>query len=104
MRGLIVGFLLLFGSSPALSLATAGEAIRYAQHGNSDLADTEGGGHALGSGEIAPEEEAGEGGQCTQAAGSAGALFYYACRARTLAFGSVERAIVTFTALLARQA
>jgi hypothetical protein len=101
MRGLIVAFLLLFGSSPALSLATAGEAIRYAQHGNSDLADTEGGGHALGSGEIAPEEEAGEGGQCTRAAGSAGALFYYACRARTLAFGSVERAIVTFTALLA---
>ena len=80
--GLLVGFLLLFGSSPALSLATAGEAIRYAQHGNSDLADTEGGGHALGSGEIAPEEEAGEGGQCTRAAGPAGALGYYACRAR----------------------
>ena len=101
MRGLAVTFLLLFWSSPALPLVTAGEAVRYAQHGNSDVADAEGGGHAIGSGEIAPEEEASEGGQCAQAAGPAGALGYYACRARALAFGSVERAIVTFTALLA---
>lgn len=100
MRGLAVAFLLLFGSSPALAHVNAGEAVRYAQHGNSGLSDTESGGHAIGSGEIAPEEEASEGGQCTQA-GSAGALGYYACRARALAFGSVERAIVSFMALLA---
>jgi len=103
MRGLVVAFLLLFGSAPALSLVIAGEAVRYAQHGNSDLADIESGGHAIDSGPIAPEEEISdnEGGQCVRAAGSAEALFYYACRARGLAFGSVERAIVTFMALLA---
>jgi hypothetical protein len=103
MRGLVVAFLLLFGSAPALSLVIGGEAVRYAQHGNSDLTDIESGGHAIDSGPIAPEEEISEseGGQCVRAAGSAGTLFYYACRARALAFGSVERAIVTFMALLA---
>src|SRR3990172_10928848 len=95
MRGLIVGFLLLFGSSPTLSLVTAGEAVRYAQHGNSDLADTESSGHAIGSGEIAPEEEASEGGQCAQAAGPARAPRYHARRARALAFGSLARALPT---------
>lgn len=78
-----------------------GEAVRYAQHGNSDLSDNEGDGHAIGSGEIAPEEEVGQGGQCTRAAGPVGTLGFYACRARMIAFGSVERAIVAFTALLA---
>jgi hypothetical protein len=101
MRGLAVVFLLFFWTSPALPQVNAGEAVRYAQHGNSNLSDNEGGRHAIGSGEIAPEEEVGDGGQCTQAAGSVGTLGFYACRARTLAFGSVERAIVTFTALLA---
>lgn len=102
-RGLIVAFLLVFGTAPALAQAAAGEAVRYAQHA-SELSDSESGGHALDSAPIAPEEEtdesASEGGQCAQG-GSAGALGYYACRARTALFGSVERTIVTFMALLA---
>src|SRR3972149_7258269 len=88
MRGLAVAFLLLFWSSPALPQVNAGEAVRYAQHGNSDLSDTEGGGHAIGSGEIAPEEEVGEGGQCTKAAGAAGNPGFFARPARNVLFGS----------------
>ncbi|MBC8013937.1 MAG: hypothetical protein H7X74_07660 [Methyloceanibacter sp.] len=107
MRGLAVVLLLFFWSSPALPQVNQGEAVRYAQHGNSDQSDSEGGGHAIHSGPIAPEEEASgsqsqsESSQCADVAGSAGALGYYACRARTALFGSVERAILTFTALLA---
>ena len=51
----------------------------------------------------APEtaEEASGGGQCVEGDGPVETLSFYACRARAMAFGSVERAIVTFTALLA---
>jgi hypothetical protein len=100
MRGLAVAFLLLFWSSPALPQVNQGEGGRPSAHGNHGLSDNDSGGHAIGSGEIAPEEEAGESGQCTRT-GSAGTLGFYACRARAVAFGSAERAIVTFTALLA---
>ena len=47
----------------------------------------------------AAEEGLSSGGQCAGVSG--GTVGYYACRARLAAFGSVERAIVTFTALLA---
>ena len=101
MRGLAVAFLLLFWSSPALPQVNAGEAVRYAQHGNDAPSGNDSDGHAIGSGEIAPEEEVGESGQCVAGAGWAGTLGYYACRAREIAFGSVERAIVALTGLLA---
>jgi len=111
MRGLAVVLLLCFWSSPALAQVDQGEAVRYAQHGNSDQSDSGGDGHAIHSGPIAPEEQAGESqsqsqsqsesSQCADVAGSAGALGHYACRARAALFGSVERAILTVTALLA---
>ena len=101
MRGLFIAFLLLFWSSPALSELHQAETVRLAQHGNSEVLEAQGGGHALDSGEAAPEEEvASEPDRCTQM-GAAGVLGYYACRARAVAFGSVERTIVTFIALLA---
>jgi hypothetical protein len=92
MRGLAVALLLLFWSPPALPQAGP-------EHGNypSDQSDT--GGHAIDSEATAPEHEAGAGGQCTPT-GPAGMVGFYACRARAVAFGSVERAIVTFIALL----
>jgi len=102
MRGLVVAFLLFFWSSPALPESPRGEAVRLAQHGISDVTDTGGGGHALDSGPIASEEEVGQsGGESSQCTSTAGALAYYFCLAGTATFGTVERAIVTFTALLA---
>jgi hypothetical protein len=104
MRGFLVAFLLLFWPSPALPATPQGEGLRLAQHGNLESADTEGGGHALDSGPIAPEEEVsqdgGESDQC-DAAGPAGAFGYYACRMRIALFGTVERGILTLIALLA---
>jgi hypothetical protein len=101
MRGLAVAFLLLFWSSPALPQVNQMEGGRPdAAHGNHGVSGNDGGGHAIGSDEIAPGEEAGEGGPCTRT-GAAGTLGFYACRFGELAFGSTERAIVTFTALLA---
>jgi hypothetical protein len=70
-------------------------------HGNVAAAGVDPGGHAIDSDKVLPEEEAGEPGTCVEGEGFAGALGYYACRARMIAFGSVERAIVTFIALLA---
>ena len=68
-RGLIVAFLLVFGTAPALAQAAAGDVVRYAQHA-SESSDSESGGHALDSGPIASEDEIGEsvseGGQCAQ--------------------------------------
>jgi hypothetical protein len=98
MRGLAVAFLLLFWSSPAFPQVNHGGG--GPEHGNYASAGSDTGGHAIDSDKAAPEEAAGEGGQCTRT-GSAGTLGFYACRARAVAFGSVERAIVTITALLA---
>jgi hypothetical protein len=99
MRGLVVAFLLLFWSSPALPQVNHGGG--GSEHGNYASAGSDTGGHAIDSDKAAPEEEAGgEGGQCTRT-GSAGTLGFYACRLGELTFGSVERAIVTFAALLA---
>jgi len=97
MRGLAVAFLVLFWSFALLQVTQAGSAP---EHGNYASAGSDTGGHAIGSGEIAPEEEAAESGQCTRT-GSAGALGFYACRLGELIFGSAQRAIVTFAALLA---
>ncbi|MCJ7528464.1 MAG: hypothetical protein MUO37_10225 [Methyloceanibacter sp.] len=91
MRGLAVAFLLLFWSSPAFPQA--------GQHGNYEVTDNDTGGHAIGSGEIAPGQEGSDGDRCTASWG--GGLGLYACRLGELAFGSTERAVVTFTALLA---
>jgi hypothetical protein len=102
MRGLLVAFLLLFWSSPAFPEAYQGEPVRLAQHGISEPSDVQTDGHALDSKPIGAEEEAGQsagesaGSQCTP-----GGLGYYLCLAGTAAFGTVERGIVTFTALLA---
>jgi hypothetical protein len=99
MRGLLVGFLVLVWSLPVLPQVVHGAA--GPDHGNVASAGSDTGGHAIDSDQAAAEEEPGGGaGQCV-ANGVGGTLGYYACRARMLAFGSVERAIVTFTALLA---
>jgi hypothetical protein len=93
MRGLAVAFLLLFWSSPAFP---------QAPHANVEVTDPDsGGGHALESGEIPAEEMAGEGGGASAACAGSTGFGYYVCRAGALAFGSVERTIVTFIALLA---
>jgi hypothetical protein len=100
MRGLLVAFLVLLGSLPALPQAVHGAGSP--QHGNFVSAANDTGGHAIDSDKpIAEEESSDGGGQCAEGSGAAGILAYYACRTRMLAFGSVERAIVTFTALLA---
>jgi hypothetical protein len=97
MRGLLVAVFLLVWSSPVLPQPAGPGHGNYAQTGS------DGGGHAIDSDKPAPEaaEGAGGGGPCVEGDGLAGSLGYYACRARQMAFGSVERAIVTFTALLA---
>ena len=99
MRGLLVAFfVLLVWSSPVLPQVTAG-----AGHGNYVAAGGDSGGHALDSDNPAPDtaEQASEGGPCVEGDGPGGALGFYACQARAMAFGSVERALLTFTALLA---
>jgi hypothetical protein len=98
MRGLLVAFVLLVWSSPVLPQVMPGGAA----HGNYAAAGSDSGGHAIDSDKPAPEaEEPSGGGQCVEGEGLGGTLGFYACRARAMAFGSVERAIVTFTALLA---
>lgn len=87
MRGLVVAFLLLFWTAPAYSQA--------GPHANVEVTDNDSGGHALESGEIPPEEAGGD--TCAGATGLGG----YACRLGTFFFGSVERTVVTFMALLA---
>jgi len=96
MWGLLVAFLVLVWSSPALPQVMPGG------HGNAvAVGDDTGGGHAIDSDKPAPEAgaEQASGGECAGVPG--GIAGYYACRARQMAFGSVERAIVTFVALLA---
>ena len=98
MRGLLVAFVLVVWSSPVLPQVMPGSA----SHGNYAAVGSDGGGHAIDSDKPAPvEEEASSGGSCIEGPGLAETLGFYACRARAKAFGSVERAIVTFTALLA---
>ena len=89
MRGLLVAVLLLFWSSPVLPQVA---------HGNFALAGGDSGGHAIDSDKPAPAAELSGGGECVEGVG--GTLGLYACQARMIAFGSVERAVVTFTALL----
>jgi hypothetical protein len=93
MRGLAVAFLLVFWSLPAFSQA--------APHANAEVRETDAGGHALESGEIPSEEVAGEteggGDACAGETGFVGS----ACRVGAFFFGSVERSIVSFMALLA---
>ena len=97
MRGLLVAILLLVWSSPVFPQPAGPE------HGNYGAAVSDGGGHAIDSDNPRPEPaaEAGGGGPCVQGEGLGGTLGFYACQARAMAFGSVERAIVTFIALLA---
>jgi hypothetical protein len=99
MRGLAVALLLLFWSAPALPQVIPGEG--GPPHGNLMPSERDSGDHAIFSGEIAPEAEVGETSQCVQGEGWAGKVGFYACQARMIAFGTIERAIVTFTALLA---
>ena len=95
MRGLVVAFLLLLWCSPAFpQVMPGGGGPGHANHG----AGIDSGGHAIDSDKPAAAEGL-SGGQCAGVSG--GTVGYYACRARLAAFGSVERAIVTFTALLA---
>jgi hypothetical protein len=107
MRGLLVVFLLLFGSSPALPETNPGEAVRVAQHAASQPSDVKSDGHALDSKPITSEEEpsegggGGNGGSTGGCSIASGALSYYLCLAGSATFGTVERGIVTFTALLA---
>ena len=94
MRGVAVALLLLFWAAPAFPQAGS--------HANVEVTDSDsGGGHALESGEIPAEEVAGEaetgGDPCAGATGLGG----YACKVGTFFFGSVERTVVTFMALLA---
>ncbi len=98
MRGLVVAFLLLLWCSPAFPQVMPGGG--GPEHGNVAAAGTDSGGHAIDSDKPGSEDGlSGAAGQCAGVAG--GEVGYYACRARLAAFGSVERAIVTFTALLA---
>ncbi|HEX2447078.1 MAG TPA: hypothetical protein VHK26_02690 [Methyloceanibacter sp.] len=94
MRGLVVAFLLLFWPAPALPQA--------GPHASPEVTNPDsGGGHALESGEIAPEEIAGEGEPGTDPCAGTSGVGGYACRAGSFFFGSVERTIVSFMALLA---
>ena len=93
MRGLAVVFLLLFCNAPAFAQA--------GPHANVEVSDNDTGGHALESGEIPAGEAAGKTETGPDACVGATGLGGYACRARTLMFGSVERTIVSFMALLA---
>jgi hypothetical protein len=94
MRAFVVLFLVLtFGWAPALAQLPE----ISAHHGNSAASDTGGDGHALSSGEaVIGEDPTGAIDQCT-GEGLSGA----ACRTAAFFFGSVERGLVTFTALLA---
>jgi hypothetical protein len=101
MRGLVVAFLLLFWSSPALSEAPQGAWVRTAQHA-SELPESGGAGHALDSGPMDLEAETGksdsDSGPCTR---TDGAIGYFLCQARATLFGSIERAILPLMVLLA---
>jgi hypothetical protein len=100
MRGLLVAFLVLSGSLPVPTQAVHGAG--NSQHGNFVSAANDTGGHAIDSDKTVAEEESSDGGnQCVEGPGAGGKLGFYACRARAIAFGSVERTIVTFIALLA---
>jgi hypothetical protein len=99
MRGLLVAFLVLFWSSPVLPQVMHGAS--GPNHGNYASAGNDTGGHAIDSDKTAPGEDLGAGGRCAKGSGAGEMLGFYACRARAIAFGSVERAIVTFIALLA---
>jgi len=94
MRGIVVLFLLLsFGCPSALAQVVEGSP----HHGNFAPSDSASDGHALSSGEAVMGAEAtGAIGQCT-----GGGLSGAACRMAAFFFGSVERGLVTFTALLA---
>ncbi len=92
MRGIFVLVLLLMFGSPQ-ALAQAPDISPH--HGNSALSGASDG-HALSSGEmLSGEESTGAIGQCGSGLGGA------ACRVAAFFFGSVERGLVTFTALLA---
>jgi hypothetical protein len=101
MRGLIVAFLLLFWSSPALPEVDRGAWVSHAQHA-ADQPDSGGGGHALDSGpidsEVTGDETDGSAGPCRRADGVIG---YYLCQAQATLFGSIERAILPLMILLA---
>jgi hypothetical protein len=94
MRGIVVLVLLLMvGGAQALAQAPAPDISPH--HGNSASSGA-GDGHALSSGEtLLGEEATGAIGQCGSGLGGA------ACRVAAFFFGSVERGLVTFTALLA---
>src|SRR5688500_4975729 len=87
MRGLIVAFLLLFWSSPALPEVDRGAWVRTAQHAAQP--ESGGGGHALDSGpidlEVTVEEDDGSAVPCRRADGVLG---YYLCQAQATLFGS----------------
>jgi len=94
MRGLAVVFLLIFCTAPAFAQA--------GPHANVEVSDNDsGGGHALESGEIPAGEAAGEAETGGDACAGATGLGGYACQFGTFLFGSVERTVVSFMALLA---
>ena len=94
MRWFAVVLLLLVWCTPALPQATEG------YHGNSAPSDTPSDGHALDSGRIAPAQETSASDGCVEGKDPIGTLGFYACRAKALLFGSVDRGLAALTALL----
>lgn len=97
MRRFLVFLLLLLWCTPALPQASEGSPY----HGNSGPSDRANEGHALDSGKAAQAQEAGANADCVRGEGVPGTAVYYACRARMIFFGSIERGLVVLTALLA---
>ncbi|MGD9503251.1 MAG: hypothetical protein AB7V40_12280 [Methyloceanibacter sp.] len=96
MRGFIAVLLLLW-CMPAFAQATGGSP----HHGIFAPSDVASEGHALDSGAPLLEQETGATDLCIRGEGVAGTAGYYACRVKTLLFGSIERSLLLITALLA---
>jgi hypothetical protein len=82
---------------PAFAQATGGSP----HHGNSAPSDMASEGHALDSRTPLLAQETGATELCIRGEGWDGTARYYACRAKRLLFGSVERSLLLITALLA---
>lgn len=97
MRGFITVLLVVLWCGPAFAEAIGGSP----HHGNFAPSDMASEGHALDSGTSLLAQETGATSSCIRGEGAAGTAGYYACRAKTLLFGSIERGLLLVTALLA---
>ena len=92
-----IAVLLVLWCMPAFAQATGGSP----HHGNFAPSDMASEGHALDSRTPLFEQETSATVPCIRGDGVGEAAGYYACRAKRLLFGSVERSLLLITALLA---